>query len=126
MVKVVNAAARLAAHSLLPPSSSQVGSAWGGLLGIMVRAWLPTWNVQPGVYALMAATGVLGGVFRSAMSLVALVIEGSHGIEFLFGVVLSVIIANWVAHHIHHDGERCPQDWVLDNYCLLLVLNSVA
>lgn len=86
----------------------QVGSAWGGLQGLLLRSWLPHWNMQPGVYALMAASGVLGGVFRSAISLVALVIEGSHGIEFLFGVVLSVILANWVAHYIHHDGKH-PQ-----------------
>ncbi len=24
--------------------------------------------------------------------------------EFMTGVILSVVIANWVAHHIHHDG----------------------
>jgi chloride channel 7 len=52
----------------------------------------------------MAATGVLGGVFRSSISLVVLVVEGTHGMEFMSGVILSVVVANWVAHHIHHDG----------------------
>jgi chloride channel 7 len=38
------------------------------------------------------------------VSLVVLVVEGTRGIEFMFGIILSVVIANWVAHHIHHDG----------------------
>jgi H+/Cl- antiporter ClcA len=52
----------------------------------------------------LSGTGVLAGVFRSAISLVVLVVEGTRGIDYLFGVILSVVIANWVAHHIHHDG----------------------
>lgn len=43
----------------------QLGGASGGCWGILIRKWLPaSWNVQPGLYALLAATGVLGGVFR--------------------------------------------------------------
>jgi chloride channel 7 len=38
------------------------------------------------------------------VSLVVLVMEGTRGIEFMFGIILSVVVANWVAHHIHHDG----------------------
>jgi chloride channel 7 len=38
------------------------------------------------------------------VSLVVLVVEGTRGIEFMSGIILSVVIANWVAHHIHHDG----------------------
>lgn len=47
---------------------------------------------------------MLAGVFRSAISLVVLVVEGTRGIDYLFGVILSVVMANFVAHHIHHDG----------------------
>lgn len=52
----------------------------------------------------LPGTGVLAGVFRSAISLVVLVVEGTRGIDYMFGVILAVVIANWVAHHIHHDG----------------------
>mgnify|MGYP001807148600 CR=1 FL=1 len=45
-------------------------------------------------------------MFRSAISLVVLVVEGTRGIDYLIGVILAVIVANWVAHHIHHDGEQ--------------------
>lgn len=41
---------------------------------------------------------------RSNVSLVVLVMEGTRGIDFMFGIILSVVVANWVAHHIHHDG----------------------
>ncbi|WIA21477.1 hypothetical protein OEZ85_000682 [Tetradesmus obliquus] len=84
--------------------SIMVGAAWGGLWGSALRDWLQHWNIQPGVYGVMAASSVLAGVFRSNVSLVVLVMEGTRGIEFMFGIILSVVVANWVAHHIHHDG----------------------
>ncbi|KXZ44967.1 hypothetical protein GPECTOR_60g745 [Gonium pectorale] len=81
-----------------------LGASWGCFWGLILRLWLPKWNIMPGLYAILAGTGVLAGVFRSAISLVVLVVEGTRGIDYLFGVILSVVIANWVAHHIHHDG----------------------
>lgn len=81
-----------------------VGAAWGGLWGSTLRSWIPQWNIQPGLYGVMAGASVLAGVFRSNVSLVVLVVEGTRGIEFMSGIILSVVIANWVAHHIHHDG----------------------
>jgi hypothetical protein len=44
----------------------QVGAAWGGLWGSALRDWLQHWNIQPGVYGVMAASSVLAGVFRYA------------------------------------------------------------
>ncbi len=32
-------------------------------------------------------------------------VEGTQGIQFLPGFILAVVVANWVAHHIHHDGQ---------------------
>jgi chloride channel 7 len=85
--------------------SIMVGAGWGALYGSVLRRVLPaSWGVQPGIYALMAGAGVLGGVFRSTISLVALVLEGTRGVEFLGGVIMSVVVANWVAHHVHQDG----------------------
>jgi hypothetical protein len=49
---------------LRSPRSYQVGAVSGGLLGAWLRMWLPHWNIQPGLYSLMAATATLGGVFR--------------------------------------------------------------
>ena len=52
----------------------------------------------------MCATAVLAGVFRSAISLVVLVVEGTRGINFLFGIIVAVVVANWVANLLEHDG----------------------
>ena len=81
-----------------------MGASWGGMWGYIIRRFIPSWNIQPGLYAMLAATGVLGGVFRSAISLVVLMVEGTRGIDYLFGIILAVVVANWVAHLIHHDG----------------------
>lgn len=40
--------------------------------------WLPSWNIQPGLYAMCAATAMLGGVFRASISLVVLLVEGTQ------------------------------------------------
>ena len=40
--------------------------------------WLPDWNIQPGLYAMCAAAAMLGGVFRSSISLVVIVVEGTQ------------------------------------------------
>ncbi|MEW5297643.1 MAG: hypothetical protein WDW36_000839 [Sanguina aurantia] len=80
------------------------GASWGCLWGIILRGALPSWNIQPGLYAIMAGTGALGGVFQSAISLVVLVVEGTRGIDYLFGVILAVVVANWVAHYLHAEG----------------------
>ncbi|GBF97646.1 H(+) Cl(-) exchange transporter [Raphidocelis subcapitata] len=80
------------------------GATSGGLLGSWLRMWLPGWNIQPGLYSLMAATATLGGVFRNSISLVVLVMEGTRSIEYMGGIILSVVVANWVAHQIHREG----------------------
>ena len=68
----------------------KAGATSGGLLGAWLRAALPGWNVQPGLYSLMAAAATLGGVFRNSISLVVLVMEGTRSIEYMGGIILSV------------------------------------
>ena len=57
-----------------------------------------------GLYALVCATAVLAGVFRSAISLVVLVVEGTRSVNFLFGIILAVVVANLTAGLFDHDG----------------------
>jgi CBS domain-containing protein len=73
-------------------------------LGRIFQIWLPSANVQPGLHALVGATAMLGGVFRSSISLVVIMVEGTGGIDFILPVILAIVISNWVAHHIHHAG----------------------
>ena len=41
-----------------------VGGCWGGMWGYIIKDLIPSWNIQPGLYGMLAATGVLGSVFR--------------------------------------------------------------
>lgn len=56
----------------------QVGSSFGAGMGLLLEQWLPEWNIQPGLYAMCAAAAMLGGVFRSSISLVVIVVEGTQ------------------------------------------------
>ena len=56
----------------------QVGSSFGAGMGLLLMQWLPEWNIQPGLYAMCAAAAMLGGVFRSSISLVVIVVEGTQ------------------------------------------------
>lgn len=68
------------------------------MFGIILEQLLPlSWAISPGVYALVGATSVLGGVFRASISLVIIMVEGTRGIEFLFGVIVGVMVSNWVS-----------------------------
>ena len=57
--------------------SMMVGGSFGALAGFALRAALPGMGVQPGLYALCCATAVLGGVFRSSISLAVLMMEAT-------------------------------------------------
>lgn len=75
------------------------------MYGLILMDHAPaSWSIQPGLYAIVAATAVLGGVFRSSISLVVIVVEGTRGINFLFGIIIAVVVSNYVAHLIHYDG----------------------
>jgi len=85
--------------------SIMVGAASGGVFGVILQQLLPdSYMIFPGVYALVGATSVLGGVFRASISLVIIMVEGTRGIEFIFGVILAIVVSNYVAEHIHHHG----------------------
>ena len=47
-------------------------------MGLLLMQRLPEWNIQPGLYAMCAAAAMLGGVFRSSISLVVIVVEGTQ------------------------------------------------
>ena len=72
-----------------------LGACGGGAFGLALRVFLPaTWDVQPGVYALIGATATLAGVFRSSISLVVIMVEGTGGIAFAFPIIVAVAVSN--------------------------------
>ncbi|QDZ21651.1 chloride channel protein [Chloropicon primus] len=81
-----------------------VGASFGLLVGAILEKLLPTFHIVPSMYALVGGTAVLGGVFRASISLVVIVVEGTRQINFIFQVILAVVMSNWVAHNIHSEG----------------------
>jgi chloride channel 7 len=82
-----------------------VGGSFGAVCGMLLTAVLPpSWDVQPGVYAMIGAVGTMAAVFRSSISLVVIIVEGTRGIEFLPGILAATIVSNFIAHWLHPDG----------------------
>merc|ERR1712188_79145 len=81
-----------------------VGASFGLLIGAILSKLLPMWRIAPSMYALVGGTAVLGGVFRASISLVVIVVEGTRQINYIFQVILAVVMSNWVAHNIHSEG----------------------
>lgn len=82
-----------------------VGGSFGAAVAMTLSQILPpSWDVQPGVYALVGATATLAAVFRSTISLVVIMVEATRGIEFLPGILAAAIISNFIAHWVHPDG----------------------
>ncbi|KAL4442514.1 hypothetical protein ABPG77_005098 [Micractinium sp. CCAP 211/92] len=98
------ASAALAVPGGLFMPSLLLGGAAGAVAGSALRAALPGWGIQPGLYALCSATAVLGGVFRSSISLVVLMTEATGTLAPMLGVILAVITANACAVLLGTEG----------------------
>ena len=82
-----------------------LGACGGGGVGLFLRDTLPdSWDVQPGLYALIGAAATLGGVFRSSISLVVIMVEGTGGISFVFCIIVAVMVSNAVSGWFHRHG----------------------
>lgn len=59
--------------------SIMIGGSYGALCGLALARALPGAGIQPGVFAVVATAAALGGVFRSSISIVAILLEGTQG-----------------------------------------------
>ena len=67
-------------------------------MGLLLMQWLPEWNIQPGLYAMCAAAAMLGGVFRSSISLVVIVVEGTQARPFSCTLALGFMCKRAASH----------------------------
>jgi len=82
-----------------------IGASLGAFFGLGLHSVIaPSWDIQPGVYAMVGAAAMLAAVFRSSVSLVVILVEGTRGISFLPGILMAVIISNFIAHWVHPEG----------------------
>ena len=84
-----------------------VGASGGLLCGLSLMTLLEHFNIDtssmsPGLYGLVGAASMLGGTFRSSISLVVILLEGTGAVQFLLPILLTVTIAKWVGDCFNH------------------------
>ncbi|CAJ0958722.1 unnamed protein product, partial [Mesorhabditis belari] len=60
--------------------------------------------VYPGLYAMVGAAAVLGGVTRMTVSLVVIMFELTGSLEFIVPTMVAVMFAKWVGDATHKQG----------------------
>uniref|UniRef100_A0A0N5ABJ1 Chloride channel protein n=1 Tax=Syphacia muris TaxID=451379 RepID=A0A0N5ABJ1_9BILA len=102
--------------------SLAMGAIAGRLLGITVEGFVTSiqksgnvhgsmWScdvgkncVMPGLYAMVGAAAVLGGVTRMTVSLVVIMFELTGSLEFIVPTMVAVMFAKWVGDAIYQMG----------------------
>lgn len=80
-----------------------IGSSLGGAAGILFKNMINV-NIAPSTFALLGAAALLAGIQRSTVSLCVILVEGTGQVKILIPVIITVIIARYVAGMIHKDG----------------------
>lgn len=85
----------------LTVSGTTVKCDWSDSGGSTVSTlnWIP----HAGPYALLGAVALLGGVQRSSLSLVVIMVEGTGKIDYLLPIILTTVCAKWVGDKLN-DG----------------------
>ena len=73
-----------------------IGSAYGRLFGKLLIYMFPHASIHPGVYALIGASSMLGGVSRMTISLTVILFEVTNDITFLLPIMCTLMMAKWV------------------------------
>ena len=53
-------------------------------------------NIDHDLYAVLGSAAMLSGVFKSSLSVVVIMVEGTKGINVLFAVIIAVWTSNLV------------------------------
>lgn len=83
-----------------------IGASLGRAVGVQMRAWSLlgyyfTKAVEPGVYSMVGAGAVLGGVCRVTISLVVIMLELTGGLTYVVPFMISVLVAKMVGDSIN-------------------------
>ena len=80
-----------------------IGSSLGGAAGIFFKDMISA-HIAPSTFALLGAAALLAGIQRSTVSLCVILVEGTGQVKVLIPVIITVIIARYVAGLIHKHG----------------------
>jgi chloride channel 7 len=79
-----------------------IGSSLGGAFGILIQDFFP--QSSPSTFALLGAAALLAGVQRNLVSLCVIIVEGTGQVMMLIPVIISVVVAGYVANLITEGG----------------------
>eukprot|EP01052_Picozoa_sp_SAG31_P026519 SAG31_NODE_2408_length_5758_cov_10.495847_4_plen_597_part_00 len=77
-----------------------IGCCWGALFGLAVDQAF-TFVKSPAPYSLLGAVAMLGGVQRSSLSLVVIIVEGTGKIDYLLPIILTTIVSKWLGDQLN-------------------------
>ena len=81
--------------------SMMIGAGVGRLVGELLYKVAPD-TVEPGLYALVGASAVLGGITRMTISLTVIMVESSNDINFILPIMLALAFAKLVGDLFTH------------------------
>lgn len=80
-----------------------IGASLGGAGGLMLRDYVDA-EITPSTFALLGVAAILAGVQRSTVSICVILVEGTGQIKVLIPVIITVVVARYVADFVHADG----------------------
>eukprot|EP00811_Abedinium_folium_P016309 NODE_2524_length_2196_cov_8.979217.p1 GENE.NODE_2524_length_2196_cov_8.979217~~NODE_2524_length_2196_cov_8.979217.p1 ORF type:complete len:345 (+),score=53.94 NODE_2524_length_2196_cov_8.979217:1039-2073(+) len=86
--------------------SLYVGACLGRIAGLLVRSYNQEYHfldgaVEPGVYAMVGAAAILGGVCRVTISLVVIMLELTDSLAYVVPFMISVLLAKLVGDSLY-------------------------
>ncbi|CAJ1951978.1 unnamed protein product [Cylindrotheca closterium] len=80
-----------------------IGASVGGAGGILLKTYVDS-QITPSTIALLGVAAMLAGVQRSTVSICVILVEGTGQIKVLIPVIITVVVARYVASLVHPDG----------------------
>ena len=80
-----------------------IGCCLGGYMGLVFQKLFSA-DLSPSTFALLGAAALLTGIQRSTVSLCVILVEGTGQVKVLIPVIVTVVVARYVADRITHDG----------------------
>jgi len=73
-----------------------IGCASGRVFGQMLRYLFPLLKIQPGTFALLGSAAMLGGIFRTPISLTAILIETTNDVVYGLPLMITLMVSKWI------------------------------
>lgn len=80
-----------------------IGASFGGAFGLLLQDEIDP-LITPSTFALLGVAALLAGVQRSTVSICVILVEGTGQVKVLIPVILTVVVARYVADLVHRDG----------------------